>query len=72
HVKRPANAFILFRKAHSQAISRVVGGDNGQISAIAGKMWKEASAEVKDEFYQRAKEEKERHAKLNPGYKYQP
>lgn len=72
-VKRPKNAFILYRTAQKNAIMKQSGNNSNQnVSSIAGVMWKNESAEVKAHFTALAKREAAKHARENPGYKYQP
>ncbi|KAF2863513.1 HMG-box [Piedraia hortae CBS 480.64] len=76
-IPRPRNAFIIFRQAHSQQVMRQLRDTNGQastgqVSAVIGKLWRDASAETRKEFFDRANEEKRVHAIMYSGYKYQP
>lgn len=70
-IKRPKNAFILYRLSRSGALVKKLGGfNNNQISKIAAQDWNNASAEEKAKFYKLAEEEKARHAQKYPNYKY--
>lgn len=72
-VKRPKNAFILYRSANSDRILRQSQDKNCQtVSKIAAQMWKNESQEVKDRFYQLQAEEAARHKELHPDYHYEP
>ena len=72
-VRRPPNAFILYRKKwHSIIADKSPGLLNNEISVILGKQWKEESEEVKAEFKALADELKQLHALQNPGYSYAP
>lgn len=74
HIPRPRNAFIIFRtefvskgvvppslEAHSQNLSRIAGG-----------VWKGMSPAERLVWFDRAEEEKARHAEKYPGYQYHP
>lgn len=72
-VRRPPNAFILYRKKwHSIIAEKSPGLLNNEISVILGKQWKGESEQVKAEFKALANELKELHALQNPGYSYAP
>ncbi|WVQ70677.1 hypothetical protein IAR50_000199 [Cryptococcus sp. DSM 104548] len=74
HIKRARNAFILFRKhiTDSNLIPPSVEVKHQNISVVAAKMWKEAPQEVRQEFQEKARLEKEEHQRKYPGYRYQP
>ena len=74
HIPRPRNAFIIFR-SDFVAQKRVPGSienNHQNISKIAGAVWKAMSNDDKKEWYRRAEEEKEEHARQYPGYQYNP
>lgn len=74
HVKRPRNAFILFR-SHTVAenlIPKEVEKDHRNISRIVSHMWKSLDDTERSKWKARALEEKEEHKKLYPDYKYKP
>ncbi|KAK8086731.1 HMG box protein [Apiospora phragmitis] len=72
-VPRPRNAFILYRQ-HYQAIvaARNPGLANPDISKLIGEQWREQPEEVKDSWKRLAEEEKIRHQRQYPDYRYQP
>lgn len=74
HVKRPRNAFILFRShaCSSNLIPPSVEKDHRQISRIVSHMWKSLPAEEKIRWEREAEAEKELHRKLHPDYRYKP
>ncbi|KIR79624.1 specific transcriptional repressor [Cryptococcus gattii EJB2] len=74
HIKRARNAFILFRKhiTDSNLIPPSVEVKHQNISVVAAKMWKEAPQEVRQNFQEQARIEKEEHQRKYPGYRYQP
>lgn len=74
HVKRPRNAFILFR-SHACAANLIpptVEKDHRQISRIVSHMWKNLPAEERGRWEREAEQEKELHRKLHPDYRYKP
>ncbi|KAF5018264.1 hypothetical protein F66182_9767 [Fusarium sp. NRRL 66182] len=72
-IPRPRNAFILYRQHHqAQVVSRNPNLSNPDISKIIGEQWKEESQQVKDNWKSLADEEKQRHQRQYPDYRYQP
>jgi len=82
-VKRPRNAFILFRQFQTKSIMRDFAHEgvrsrrnghpiNQKVSQVAAAMWRAASPETKARYQAMAEEEKARHAREHPGYKYKP
>ena len=73
HVPRPKNAFILFRTDFvKDRMGNVVERDMRHISRIAGFAWRTLSDAEKEHWRQRADDEKARHGKEHPGYKFSP
>ncbi|KAL6717410.1 RuvB ATP-dependent DNA helicase pontin [Lecanora helva] len=72
-VPRPRNAFILYRQ-HNQAavVQQNPGLANPEISKIIGDRWRNLSSEDKSHWKLLAEEEKIRHQKQYPDYRYQP
>lgn len=68
-VKRPLNAFMLYRKDKQTEIPT---SNHQSVSRIIGAMWKSESADVKAKYNGLAQKERERHRQLYPGYKYSP
>lgn len=72
-IKRPKNAFILYRSAMSKKIMKKNGSTNNQaVSKEAAVQWKNESEAVKQQYYDLAKLEAQRHAEMYPDYKYTP
>ncbi|PVU94406.1 hypothetical protein BB561_002563 [Smittium simulii] len=70
---RPPNSFILYRKDKQEDVIKTnLGVSNKEISIIIGKMWKSESPETKEKYKNLAENEKNKHKKLYPDYKYQP
>lgn len=74
HVKRPRNAFILFRSyaCSSNLIPPSVERDHRQISRIVSHMWRSLPSDERLKWERQAEEEKELHRKLHPDYRYKP
>ncbi|KAG9233921.1 hypothetical protein BJ875DRAFT_441815 [Amylocarpus encephaloides] len=72
-IPRPRNAFILYRQHYqAQVVAQHPGLANPEISKIIGEQWREQAPEVKNEWKRLAEEEKTRHSRQYPGYRYQP
>ncbi|OBT46559.1 hypothetical protein VE00_01805 [Pseudogymnoascus sp. WSF 3629] len=72
-IPRPRNAFILYRQHYQgQVIAQNPGLANPEISKIIGAQWREQSIETKNEWKRLAEEEKHRHQRQYPDYRYQP
>ncbi|KAB5585451.1 HMG box protein [Coniochaeta sp. 2T2.1] len=72
-VPRPRNAFILYRQHHqAQVVAQNPGLANPEISKIIGERWREESDEHKEQWKRLAEEEKVRHQRQYPDYRYQP
>ncbi|SJX62940.1 probable pheromone response factor Prf1 [Sporisorium reilianum f. sp. reilianum] len=74
HIKRPRNAYIIFRShtVSQKLIPKEVENDHRNISRIIAHMWKSLKPEDRAHYEQIAREEKERHKQLFPNYRYQP
>ncbi|ETS77571.1 hypothetical protein PFICI_11445 [Pestalotiopsis fici W106-1] len=72
-VPRPRNAFILYRQHHQASVAAQHPGlANPEISKLIGEKWREQPEEVKDSWKRLAEEEKLRHQRQYPDYRYQP
>ncbi|CZT01932.1 related to mating type protein [Rhynchosporium agropyri] len=72
-IPRPRNAFILYRQHYqAQVVSQNPGLANPEISKIIGQQWREQAQEIKTEWKRLAEEEKQRHQRQYPAYRYQP
>ncbi|KAH7015317.1 hypothetical protein EDB80DRAFT_889536 [Ilyonectria destructans] len=72
-IPRPRNAFILYRQHHqAQVVAQNPNLSNPEISKIIGEQWKEESDEIKNNWKGLADEEKQRHQRQYPDYRYQP
>jgi len=68
-VKRPLNAFMLYRKDKQAEIPT---SNHQSVSRIIGAMWKSESGETKAKYNALAQKERELHRLNYPGYKYSP
>lgn len=72
-VRRPPNAFILYRKDRHPVLRQADPGmHNNDISRKVGKEWKSQSGAVQTAYRARAERIKKQHAIDNPGYQYAP
>ncbi|KAI0970980.1 hypothetical protein F4678DRAFT_472936 [Xylaria arbuscula] len=72
-IPRPRNAFILYRQAwQGHFAAQHPGLANPEISKLIGEKWREQPESVKNEWKQLAEDEKIRHQRQYPGYRYQP
>lgn len=74
HVKRPCNAFILFRShaVTTNLIPKEVERDHRNISRIISHMWHSLDDDERKLWERQAEIEKQRHRELHPNYKYKP
>ena len=72
-IKRPSNSFMLYRSAYTERCRELEKSKNHQdISSIAGASWAIETPEIKSQFEDWAKQERENHQKAFPNYKFQP
>ncbi|KAI4127212.1 MAG: hypothetical protein LQ338_003331 [Usnochroma carphineum] len=72
-VPRPRNAFILYRQHHqAHVVAQNPGLANPEISKVIGDHWRQSPPEVKAHWKNLAEEEKIRHQRQYPDYRYQP
>ncbi|KAL8968737.1 MAG: hypothetical protein Q9183_002322 [Haloplaca sp. 2 TL-2023] len=72
-VPRPRNAFILYRQHHqAHVVARNPGLANPEISKVIGDQWRNSPPELKAHWKNLAEEEKIRHQRQYPDYRYQP
>ncbi|KAK4235940.1 putative HMG-box-containing domain protein [Achaetomium macrosporum] len=72
-VPRPRNAFILYRQHYqAQVVQQNPGLANPEISKIIGEQWRDEPEESKNQWKLLAEEEKQRHQRQYPDYRYQP
>lgn len=72
-IKRPMNAFILYRSAFTDRAKHWGTQNNHQIvSTICGLSWKLETPEIKQKFNELANLERRHHQDAHPGYKFTP
>ncbi|KZL80968.1 hmg box protein [Colletotrichum incanum] len=72
-IKRPMNAFMLYRKAYQNLAKGLCTQNNHQVvSQVCGSGWPLEPEHVRDQFNEWAKEERANHQKAHPGYKFTP
>ncbi|KXS96554.1 hypothetical protein AC578_1971 [Pseudocercospora eumusae] len=78
-IKRPPNAWILYRSATFDAGQRFLeqrnhpkGTGAGEVSKVCSSWWKKLSKADKAPWEQKAREMDEEHKRLYPGWKYDP
>jgi hypothetical protein len=72
-IKRPMNAFMLYRKAYQNRTKDWCLQNNHQVvSQVCGESWPLEPEEVRNKFTAWAKIERDNHAKAFPDYKFTP
>jgi hypothetical protein len=72
-VKRPMNSFMLYRKAYQNRTKDWCLQNNHQIvSQVCGDSWPLEPEEVKEQFNEWARIERQNHQNAHPGYKFSP
>lgn len=72
-IPRPRNTFILFRQHHQARVVRDNPGvTNPDISKLIGKLWRSLGPDDQAKWKKLADEEKARHRRQYPNYRFQP
>jgi hypothetical protein len=72
-VKRPMNAFMLYRKAYQQRAKEWASQHNHQIvSRVCGLSWPLEPEHIRQQFKAWADTERDNHQKAHPNYKFTP
>ena len=72
-IKRPMNAFMLYRKAHQLRVKHLWSHENHQIvSAVCGDGWAAEPEHVIAQYNEWARIERDNHAAAFPNYKFAP
>ncbi|KAI0484784.1 hypothetical protein GGR56DRAFT_42875 [Xylariaceae sp. FL0804] len=72
-VKRPMNAFMLYRKAYQNRTKEWKKHDNHQvISQVCGVSWNMEAQQLRDDFDRWARVERDNHKAAFPDYKFAP
>ncbi|KAK0656045.1 hypothetical protein B0T16DRAFT_317001 [Cercophora newfieldiana] len=72
-IKRPMNAFMLYRKAYQQRAKEWASQHNHQVvSRVCGSSWPMEPDNIRTQFKQWADLERDNHQKAHPDYKFTP
>ncbi|KAF8860945.1 hypothetical protein BDZ45DRAFT_672215 [Acephala macrosclerotiorum] len=72
-VKRPMNSFMLYRKAYQLRAKEYGLMTNHQVvSQLCGDSWPLEPEEIREQFAEWARVERDRHEEAHPGYKFTP
>lgn len=72
-IKRPMNAFMLYRKAHQNLAKAHCTQNNHQVvSQVCGAAWPMEPDSVREQYNEWAKLERLNHQAAHPGYKFTP
>lgn len=72
-IKRPMNAFMLYRKAYQNRAKGWCSQHNHQVvSQVCGQSWPLEPDRIRQQFNDWAKLERDNHQKAHPGYKFTP
>jgi len=73
YVTRPMNSFMLYRSAYAERTKQWCTQNNHQVvSSVSGESWPMEPQEVRDQFNEWAKIERDNHQKAHPEYKFSP
>ena len=73
HIARPMNSFMLYRSAYAERTKDWCKQNNHQVvSSVAGESWPMESDELRDQFNEWARVERDNHARTFPDYKFSP
>jgi len=74
YIRRPPNAFLLFRSdlIEQWDFLRDLVNDHRELSKFAGVVWRKMSDNQKKPWFEKAEEARHYHSKVYPGYRYSP
>ncbi|KAK3669504.1 hypothetical protein LTR78_010605 [Recurvomyces mirabilis] len=73
YVTRPMNSFMLYRSCYAERTKAWCTQNNHQVvSSVSGESWPMEPTEVRQQFEEWARIERENHAKAHPEYKFSP
>ncbi|KXT06505.1 hypothetical protein AC578_6058 [Pseudocercospora eumusae] len=73
YIARPMNSFMLYRSAYANRTKQWCSQNNHQVvSAVAGESWPMEPEEVRNQFDEWAKTERQHHQEAHPQYKFSP
>ncbi|XP_058980889.1 protein pangolin, isoforms A/H/I/S-like [Musca domestica] len=69
HIKKPLNAFMLYMKEmRSKVVAECTLKESAAINQILGRRWHELSREEQSKYYEKARQERQLHMELYPGW----
>ncbi|XP_056146454.1 transcription factor 7-like 1-B [Lampris incognitus] len=69
HIKKPLNAFMLYMKEQrANVVSECTLKESAAINQILGRRWHSLSAEEQAKYYELARQERQLHSQLYPGW----
>ena len=73
YVTRPMNSFMLYRSAFAERTKIWCLQNNHQIvSSVSGESWPMEPTEIREQYNEYARIERDNHHKAHPGYKFSP
>ena len=73
YITRPMNSFMLYRSAYAERTKMWCLQNNHQIvSSVSGESWPLEPSEVREQYNEYARIERDNHQKAHPGYKFSP
>ena len=73
YVTRPMNSFMLYRSAFAERTKLWCLQNNHQVvSSVSGESWPMEPPEVREQYNEYARIERDNHQKAHPGYKFSP
>ncbi|XP_075165463.1 protein pangolin, isoforms A/H/I/S-like [Haematobia irritans] len=69
HIKKPLNAFMLYMKEmRAKVVAECTLKESAAINQILGRRWHELSREEQSKYYEKARQERQLHMELYPGW----
>ena len=73
YVTRPMNSFMLYRSAFAERTKIWCLQNNHQVvSSVSGKSWPLEPPQIREQYSEYARVERDNHQKAHPGYKFSP
>ena len=73
YVTRPMNSFMLYRSAYAERTKIWCLQNNHQVvSSVSGESWPMEPPQIREQFNEYARIERDNHQKAHPGYKFSP
>ncbi|XP_055373172.1 protein pangolin, isoforms A/H/I/S isoform X2 [Condylostylus longicornis] len=69
HIKKPLNAFMLYMKEmRAKVVAECTLKESAAINQILGRRWHELTREEQSKYYEKARQERQLHMELYPGW----